>query len=78
MRQILAYLFYFIAGSATPLQRRRLATNKNQENKGQIVLAFQVTAITVIFSLSLPLFQPLYFRGNPWTLIGLGLLCGVF
>jgi len=48
MSQILAYLFYFVAGSASPLQRRRLATAKNKENTGQIAFAFQIMAITAL------------------------------
>ncbi|MCU0660395.1 MAG: DMT family transporter [Candidatus Pacebacteria bacterium] len=78
MLQILSYIFYFIAASASPLQRRWLATRKNLENKGQIYFAFQVTLVLVVLSLFLPLFQPLYFHGNAFQLIGLTLLCGVF
>ena len=57
----LSYIFYFIAASASPLQRRWLATNKNITNEGQVHFAFQVTFITVILSLLIPLFKPYFF-----------------
>ena len=69
MTQILAYIFYFVAASASPLQRRWLAKNKNKENTGQIAFAFQVAGIVAILSLLLPLFQPIYFKGNILSLI---------
>lgn len=78
MAQILAYLFYFVAASASPLQRRRLAKNKNKENTGQIAFAFQVAWIVAVLSLLLPLFQPIYFKGATLPLIGLWLTCWVF
>ncbi len=74
----LSYIFYFFAASASPLQRRWLATNKNLDNKGQINFAFQVTFVTVVLSLLLPFFKPFYLQGNILNLIGLGLVCGIF
>ncbi|MCM2338964.1 MAG: DMT family transporter [Burkholderiales bacterium] len=73
-----SYIFYFVAASASPLQRRWLATKKNIDNEGQIHFAFQVTFITVILSLLLPLFEPFYIQGNIYYLIGLSLVCGLF
>ena len=67
---ILAYIFYFIAASASPLQRRWLAKNKNPENTGQIHFAFQVAFITVVLSLLLPIFKPFYLEGNVFYLVG--------
>lgn len=78
MTIFLSYLFYFVAASASPLQRRWLATHKNKDNSGQIHFAFQVTLVTVILSLLLPLFKPFYLQGNIYHLIGLSLICGVF
>jgi drug/metabolite transporter (DMT)-like permease len=78
MSIILAYIFYFIAASASPLQRRWLATNKNPENKGQIHFAFQVAFVTVVLSLLLPLFQPFHVQGSAVYLIGLSVICGIF
>lgn len=75
---VLAYLFYFIAASASPLQRRWLAKYKNQENTGQILFAFQVSTLVALLSIFLPLFQPLSFKGNLWILTGLAVLCGAF
>lgn len=69
MGQILAYLFYFVAASASPLQRRWLAKFKNKENTGQIAFAFQVAGIVAVLSLLLPIFQPIYFKGNVCSLI---------
>ena len=78
METILAYLFYFVAASASPLQRRRLAKTKNKENNGQIRFAFQVSAIVALLSLVLPFFQPFQWKGNGWLTICLGVVCGVF
>ena len=78
MIAFLSYIFYFVAGTASPLQRRWLAIHKNIKNEGQINLAFQVTVITVILSLILPLFEPFHIVGNIYYLVGLSLVCGLF
>ena len=78
MIEFLSYIFYFIAASASPLQRRWLAVTKNPDNKGQIHFAFQAAFITVVLSLLLPIFQPFYLAGDLSYLIGLALICGVF
>jgi len=78
MIQILSYLFYFVAASASPLQRRWLAKNKNVDNKGQINFAFQVSFVTVVLSLFLLFFKPFSLQGNIFYLIGLALICGIF
>jgi drug/metabolite transporter (DMT)-like permease len=78
MLTLLSYLFYFVAASASPLQRRWLATRKNANNTGQISLAFQVALITVVLSLLLPIFKPFYFQGSSLALIVLTLVSGVF
>lgn len=78
MLEFLSYIFYFIAGSASPLQRRWLATTKNISNKGQIHFAFQVTLITVLLSLALPFFSPFYLAGNILYVLGLAIICGIF
>lgn len=78
MLAFLSYLFYFVAGSASPLQRRWLATRKNDDNTGQINLAFRVMLITVVLSLFLPFFKPFYLQGNITTLFWLTLVCGTF
>lgn len=74
----LSYIFYFVAASASPLQRRWLATKKNKDNKGQIHFAFQVSFITVVLSLFLPFFKSFYLQGNIFYLIGLAIICGIF
>ncbi|NVN96785.1 DMT family transporter [Candidatus Nomurabacteria bacterium] len=78
MIAFLSYIFYFIAASASPLQRRWLAKNKNINNEGQVRLAFQVTFITVLLSFVLPLFEPFHLKGNTFYIIGLSLICGLF
>ncbi len=77
MLAILSYLFYFVAATASPLQRRWLATKKQTEN-GQISFAFQVTFIVVILSLLLPFFKPFQLQGNLFSLVWLSLVCGLF
>ncbi len=74
----LSYLFYFIAASVSPLQRRWIATQKNAENIGQIHFAFQVTLVCLIGALFFPFFQPFYISGNIYYLVGLALICGIF
>lgn len=78
MTQILAYIFYFIASTASPLQRRWLSTKKNLDNKGQIHFAFQATFLTSILSLIFIFFSPFSITGNIYHIIGLALLCGIF
>jgi drug/metabolite transporter (DMT)-like permease len=78
MVEALSYIFYFIAASASPLQRRWLAATKNPDNKGQIHFAFQAAFITVVLSLLLPIFKPFYLAGDSYYLIGLAVICGIF
>ncbi|MDP2630687.1 MAG: EamA family transporter [Candidatus Uhrbacteria bacterium] len=73
----LSYIFYFLAASASPLQRRWLAKAKNAESRSQIDFAFKVTLVTVGFSLLIPLFSPFELSGNPLYLFLLALVCGV-
>ncbi len=74
---LLSYIFYFIAATLSPIQRRRLATKKNSENKWQINFAFYVTLIITILSLFLPFFEPFYIQGDIFYLIILTLICGI-
>lgn len=74
---LLSYLFYFIAASASPLQRRWLATKKDVDGKEQIDFAFKVTLVTVVLSLLIPFFSPFQLTGNPYHLFLLALVCGV-
>lgn len=79
MITLLAYLFYFIAASASPLQRRWLAIRRRQgEDKGQINFAFRVALIVVTLSLFIPLFQPFKLNGDILFLTFLALICGFF
>jgi len=78
MEQIFAYIFYFVAASASPLQRRWLAKTKNVDNTGQIAFAFHVTLVAVVLSLGLLLYQPFHINGNIPLIITLTLVCGIF
>lgn len=78
MITLLSYVFYFIAATVSPLQRRWLAKTKNPDNEGQIHFAFQVSAIVALFSLLFPFFQPFHISGNIFHLIGLTLVSGIF
>lgn len=74
---LLSYLFYFIAASASPLQRRWLAKTKGGESRNQIDFAFKITLVMVVLSLLIPFFSPFKFGGNPYILFLLALVCGV-
>ena len=78
MAIFLAYIFYFIAASASPLQRRWLAKKKDIDGKGQIHFAFQVSLILSVISLLTPLVSPFYISGDIWYLVGFTLVTGIF
>ena len=78
MSIILSYIFYFIAASAAPLQRRWLSLKKDVSNKSQIGFSFIVMLFLVGGSLFLPLFSPFYLKGSPIFLFLLALCCGLF
>jgi len=73
---LLAYLFYFVAASASPLQRRWLATK--HDGGGQVAFASRVMLIVASLGLLLPLFFDVELRGNSFEIIALCLSCGVF
>jgi drug/metabolite transporter (DMT)-like permease len=74
---ILSYIFYSIAASVSPLQRRWLAKNKGGASRNQIDFTFKVTLVVVALSTLIPLLSPLRFSGNPYYLFILTLACGV-
>lgn len=78
MVDLVAYLFYFVASSASTLQRRWLAVNKNITNEGQLQLAFQAFAITAVGGLLIPFFVPFVLTGDPLKLVLLTIGAGVF
>lgn len=78
MTTILAYLFYFVATSASSLQRRWLAREKAVDTAGQINLVFKATLLNVLFSPVLLLFSPLEFKGDIGYLILLSVISGIF
>lgn len=74
----LSYIFYFITSSLSPLQTRWLLKKKDATGKEQISFAFQIMLIIFLGGLFLPLFSPFYFSGNPYYLLLLTLVCGLF
>lgn len=77
MSIIFAYIFYFVAASASPLQRRWLAKKKNPENHGQIAFAFYVTLVASILSFTWLFYQPFHIQGNALSLFFAVLVCGL-
>lgn len=77
MAAFLAYLFFFIAASASPLQRRHLALRRAND-KGQIDFAFRVMLITFVLSFILIFFKQPELNQSLTTVILLAIVCGVF
>ncbi len=77
MPQVLAYIFYFIAASAAPLQRRWLAKSKNIDNVGQTAFAFHITLVIAVLGLTLLFYQPFSVKGNTLQLTLLSFVCGI-
>lgn len=78
MSIIFAYIFYFIAASISPLQRRWLALKKPSTSKDQIFFSFAVTLVTLPLSFLLIFFDPFVVKGDLVTIILLSSVCGVF
>ena len=78
MTILISYLFYFVAASVSPLQRRWLAKKKNVDGKEQVHFAFQTAFVIVILSLLLPFFQTFKLVGEVPSLIILSLISGIF
>lgn len=78
MAIILSYIFYFVAASISPLQRRWLATRDYVSHEGQIDFAFKTAGICSFLSLTFPFFSPLYFHGNRTTILIMAVACGLF
>lgn len=75
MAVLIAYLFYFVAATASPLQRRWLAVRREQDS--QIMLAFHTLLIIAVGGLILPLFSPFSLHGNPLHIFLLSLVCAI-
>jgi drug/metabolite transporter (DMT)-like permease len=78
MSVILAYVFYFIASSASTLQARYITKKRDLGSNAQIRFVFQVVLIAFFGSLLFPFFSPFYLAGNPYYLILLTIVCGLF
>lgn len=78
MLSLLAYLFYFAAASASPIQRRHLA----QRNDGDVASQVRFSAAVMLFpavigTFVVPFFAPGYWQGSTWALILLTLGAGI-
>ena len=71
---LLSYLFFFVAATASPLQRRHLALRRSND-AGQIAFAFRVMLITVVLSSILVLFKHPEIHQSIPVIIVLGLIC---
>jgi drug/metabolite transporter (DMT)-like permease len=78
MTIFLSYLFYFVASSASSLQKRFLLKHKEYTTPEQITFAFQSIFILFLGSLIFPFFSPFYISGGFLKLTLLALACGVF
>ena len=78
MSVLLAYAFYFIAGTIFPLYRRRFLRDRIFTVREQITFTFQVLSIMFTGSLFFPFFSPFYIHGDLYHLFLLALVCGVF
>lgn len=76
MTVLLSYLFYFVAATASPLQRRRLALKRSNDT-GQIAFASRVMIITFVLSSLLALFKRPEIHQSISVLALLGLVCAV-
>lgn len=70
-----AYLFYFIAATIAPIQRRWLSTRNEGGNK--IDLSFRVSLVAAAFVLILPLFSPFVLHGSYLTIALLLIVGGI-
>jgi uncharacterized membrane protein len=73
---ILCYLFYFVAATASPLQRRKLSLAAH--GSGQVAFAFRVSLVVAILGLMLPIFSAPEMKGDWPQLFLLTFACGVF
>lgn len=74
----LSYVFYFIASSASSIQRRFLLKNKEYTTKEQIDFTFKCISMLFLGSLFFPFFSPFYLSGGFWYLLFLAITCAVF
>lgn len=74
---LLAYIFYFVASTASQLQRRHLSLRRDND-KGQIDFAFRVMAITLLGSVILVFFKQPEFNQSVMIIAVLALITGVF
>lgn len=77
MAALISYLFYFVAATASPLQRRHLAIRRIND-KGQLDFAFRVMLITLLLSPVLMIFKRPVIKENLIEIILLAIVCGIF
>jgi drug/metabolite transporter (DMT)-like permease len=74
---LLAYLFFFVAASASPLQRRQLSLRR-ENDAGQVDFAFRVMFITFLLSAILIFVKNPEFNQSKTTIALLAAVCGIF
>jgi uncharacterized membrane protein len=73
----LSYIFYFIAATVSPIQRRWLATHRH--NSGPVAFAFRaMLVVAACGTASLPLFARPQWHGAFGQNVLLGLVCAIF
>ncbi len=77
MNIFFAYLFYFIASTASPLQRRWLAKTKHTTADNQILFAFHISLIISVLGFGLLLYKPFYILGDYVMLAIMTIVCGI-
>jgi drug/metabolite transporter (DMT)-like permease len=77
METIFAYIFYFVAASASPLQRRHLAKTR-ETDVGQIDFAFKIMLITAVLSIVLVFFKRPVVHQSLTEIIFLAIGGGIF
>src|SRR5687767_9971857 len=73
---LFSYIFYFVAASFSPIQRRWLAVNRDVEGRHQVLFAFQVALVTIALSPLILFVSPFKLEGNGFILLGLSSIAG--
>jgi drug/metabolite transporter (DMT)-like permease len=77
MLLVICYLFYFVAATISPLQRRKLSLAGHGSGYAP-AFAFRVSIVVACLGLLLPFFSAPELKGGPLKLFLLALTCGLF
>lgn len=78
MAIILSYIFYFVASTASSLQRRWLIKGKEFTARQQITFTFHCMLFLFAGSLFFPFFNDFYLAGDYRFLLFLAVICAIF